>query len=208
MKFIFLLLMIFGCCTLSGQGGYYFKNGGDTVYCEFKKVFPTTIKVKTKEQKNLWITAEEISGFTKDGVSFVSKKILNQKKNPNIFLPDDKIDRSYKFSDPNLGMISGNGVTFYQLEEFGGVSAYGRSSSVSLYIENDSLGLSKVPLIKLIGRPNQSDVIKFLRSYLKNNKATESKLNSMESWNGFDYKAIRNLIEEFLGKKLKDVQEI
>ncbi|MEP7374851.1 MAG: hypothetical protein ABI675_15750 [Chitinophagaceae bacterium] len=168
--------MILGGCALFGQGDYYFKTGGDTVYCEFKKVFPTTIKVKTKGQKNLWLTAEEISGFTKDGVSFVSKKILNQKKDPHIFLPDDKADRKYKFNDPNLSMISGNGLAFYELVEFGSVPAYGRSSSVSFYIENDSLGLSKVPQTKLIGGADEIEVISFLLSYLKSNKTVEKNL--------------------------------
>jgi len=206
MKFYFLCLMLFGCCTLFGQDGYYFKTVGDTVYCQFKKVFPGFIKVKTKEQKNLWLTADEIKGFTKDGIPFVSKKILNPKKDPYIFLPNDKMDRQYKFSDPNLAMISGNGITFYELVEFGGVSAhtYGRSSTISLYIENDSLGLSKVPQMKLIGGADQMEVTNVLHNYLKSNKAIEKKLNSMKNWNTINYKEIRKLIEEFTGKEFVD----
>jgi len=37
--------------------------------------------------------------------------------------------------------------------EFGGVSRYqyGRSTTITFYIENDSLGLTKVPYMKAIG---------------------------------------------------------
>jgi hypothetical protein len=185
-----------------GQDGYYVGKGGDTVFCEFKKVFPRAIKVKTEKEGTKTFSPDDVSAFTKDGVSFKAKKITNQKKNSFIFLPDDKEDRKYLYSDPNLTMISGKGVTFYELEEFGGASRYGRDVTITFYIENDSLGLTKVPYLKAIGGSAEPiDVINALYDYLKSDEATAKKLTVNESWKTFNYKGVRKLITGFMGKE-------
>lgn len=188
------------------QDGYYVGTGGDTVFCEFKRVFPRSIRVKTENEGTKNLSTDEVSAFKKNGILFKAKKILNQKKNAFIFLPDDKTDRKYLYSDPNLVMISAKGVTFYELEEFGGGGGeYGRGSIITFYIENDSLGLTKVPYVKAIGGSTESiEVINALYNYLKSDEATEKKLNVNESWKTFNYKGIRKLISGFMGKELVD----
>jgi len=201
MKYFFSgLTVIISCCAF-GQNGYYFLPNGDTIYCEIKKVFPRVVQVKTEKKRIEKFEANEIKGFTKNGIFFISKKILNQKKNQFIFLPDNKEDGKYLYSDPTLDKISGRGITFYELTEFGGVSQYGRRSTITFYIENDSLGLTKIPYMSAIGSSvEKTDVINALYNYLKNDEATGKKLNVNESWKTFNYKGIRKLITDFLGK--------
>jgi len=201
MKYFFLVFGLIISRCLLGQSNYYVGKGGDTVFCEFKKVFPRSIRVKTEKEGTKTLSTDQVSAFTKDGVPFKAKKITNQKKNPFIFLPGDKEDRKYLYSDPNLVMISGKGITFFELEEFGGVSQYGRSITVTFYIENDSLGLTKVPYMKAIGgNTEQIDVINALYGYLSSNEAIEKKLSVNESWKTFNYKGIRKLVTGFMGK--------
>lgn len=206
MKYFFLNITLIAWCCATGQDGYYVTKEGDTVQCEFKKVLPGMISVKTEKKGTSTFSPEEIRGFTRDGVSFASKKIMNQKKHPFIFLPNDKADRKYLYSDPNLVMISGRGVTFYDLTEFIDNYRYGgRAATTTLYIENDSLGLTQVPHVKAIGgNTEEIDVINALYNYLKVDEAVEKKLNVNESWKTFNHKGIRKLIEEFMGKKFVD----
>ena len=96
---------------------------------------------------------------------------------------------------------NGKGVTFYELTEFGGPTRYGRTSTVSFYIESDSLGLNEVPYMSALGsRTSQTDVINVLYGYLKTDEETTKKLNPDESWKTFNYKGIRKLITGFMGK--------
>lgn len=205
MKYFLLAMAIILGESAFAQNGYYIENDGDTVQCEFKKAYPRGIKVKTEKDKNLSLGVDEIKEFVKDGIPFRVKRITNEKREKfaSIFFPDDKVDRAYSYSDPNLVMISGKGVTFYELEEFGGVTQYGRSREITLYIENDSLGLIEVPTMRGIGGgPEKIDVINVLYKYLRHDEATEKKLNVNESWKTFNYKGVRKLIESFMGKEL------
>jgi hypothetical protein len=204
MRYLFWIFLLLACCNVFGQNGYYVENSGDTVYCEFKKVFPGGLTVKTDKEGRKLIGAKDIKGFAKDGIVFVSKKIINQRKNAFVLLPGDKKDRKYNYSDPNLSMIFGNGLTFYELVEFSGAGQYGRDVTISLFIENDSLGLTKVPYTAGIGGVDKTKVIELLTPYLKSNEAIAQKLNANESWKTFNYKGIKKLMEEFTGKKMED----
>ena len=210
MKYYLLALVLMLSSYLFGQGGYYVTIGGDTVRCEFKKCFPRSIKVKTEQNGTQTLETDEVVSFVKDGVPFVRKKIVNQEKRAYIFLPNDKVDRKYQYSDPNLVMMSGKGITFYELEEFGGVEthggmSYGRSATITFYVENDSLGLTKVPQMQAIGSSVEKiDVIRALSGYLNRDEATAKKLSEDESWKTFNYKGIRKLISGYIGKEFVD----
>lgn len=204
MKYFLLVLTWIISQQLLAQD-YYVGKGGDTVYCEFKRALPRSIKVKVRDGGTKTFSADEVSAFSKNDIVLKAKKINGLKKNTIIFLPVDKKDQKYLYSDANVVIISGKGVTFYELEEFGGVSDMGRDAMLNFYIENDSLGLTYVPYTQAIGGNTKSaDVINALYDYLKSDSVVEKKLNVNESWKTFNYKGIRKLIEEFMGKELVD----
>jgi hypothetical protein len=216
MRYYLLSFELLISFCLSGQGDYYITKNGDTVQCEFKKVLPHEIKVKNEKDEVISLDADEIKGFANDGIGFASKKIVNQKKKPYIFLPDDATDRKYQYDkefkplrytwvEVNLVMMSGKGVVFYELTELGRITQNGRDVTTTFYIENDSLGLSKVPYLSAIGgSAEQTDVIDALYNYLKIDGVIEKKLNVNEPWKTFNYKGIRKLITEFMGKEFVD----
>ena len=201
-KKILVLSGLFFVCTCVYAQQYYITLNNDTVSCEIKKVFPRGIKIKTKEEGAKTFSSDEIKGFRMNGIPFTAKKVVNAKKDKLIFLPNDKVDRKFLYSDPNLVMISGKGVTFYELTEFGSVSTYGgRSVTVSLFIENDSLGLTKVPYMSaMFSNVEQKDVVNALYDYLKNDDETRKKLDVNESWKTFNLKGIRKLMSGYTGK--------
>jgi hypothetical protein len=100
-------------------------------------------------------------------------------------------------------MIAAKGVTFYELTEFVmDTRGYGRSSEITLYIENDSLGLSVVPYIKAFGGNDaKEEVIKVLYEYLKADETFAKRLTVNEQAKAFRLKGIEQLIFEFMGKE-------
>lgn len=202
MKFELLGLMLIVCNNTFGQNGNYIQAGGDTVYCEIKKVFPRSVQVEVNG-KTKTLKADEIAGFTLNGVFFEAKNVKNKKKYNYIFFPDDKMDRKYLYRDPVLNMISAKGVTFYKLTEFVmDTRGYGRSSEITLYIENDSLGLSEIPYLKAFGGNDaKEEVIKVLYEYLKADEAIAKRLTVNEQAKAFRLKGIEQLIYEFTGKE-------
>ena len=115
---------------LFGQDDYYITRQGDSVKCEIKKVFPDGIKVKTVKKDDVSFEVNEIKGFKKDGIYFVSKEITNRDRNPFIFLPDNAGDIKYNYDKKfkpgqwdwvkaDVAVTSGRGIRIYELIETG-----------------------------------------------------------------------------------------
>ena len=216
MRYILSVSITFISFCLFGQDEYYITKQGDSVKCEVKKVFPDGIKVETDSKKNVSLDVDEIKGFIKDGIGFVSKRITNREKKKFIFLPGPAVETKYSYDkkfktgawgwvDVDLVITVGKGIRFYELIELGPVDKYGRQIERTFYIENDSLGLRWVPYLSAIGSSEEKiDVINALYDYLRDNEVIEKKLSINESWKTFNYKGIKNLIELYMGKSLND----
>ena len=210
---VVILMISFG---LFGQD-YYITRQGDSVTCEIKRVFPDGIKVKTDKKEDHSLEATQIKAFTKDGIYFVSKQITNREKKPFIFLPYNAGDTRYNYDKKfklgewdwiktELIVTSGTGIRFYELIESGTPKKnYLPRVEYTFYIESDSLGMRMIPYLSAIGgNADKIDVINALYDYLRDNESIEKKLSLNESWKTFNYKGVKKLIEEYIGKKLVD----
>lgn len=215
MRTILIFIGIVAYNVVFGQH-YYIVLNGDTANCEILKEEPYSIKIKSDDSKKDWISAKEMKGYiSSNGVFMESKRIINKnKKDTVILLPQYRTDRKYTYTDSEVSMVTGNGVTFYELRIYekpkvtiylnstGGMPT-GRRSWLETYIENDSVGLSKVNYLTNPDEAQQKlDAINSVYFYLMGNKDIEKKLSVYGDYRNFTEKGLKKLIAEFIGKKL------
>ena len=215
MRYLISVIIIMISFGVFGQD-YYITKQGDSVKCEIKRVFPDEIKVRTDKEDDVSFEVNQVKGFIKDGIYFASKVITNRDRKPFIFLPGNTGDLKYNYDKKfKLGawdwvkadviVTSGRGIRIYELIESGSPSK-DRMARIehTLYIENDTLGLRLLPYISGQNDVEKVQVINVLRSYLRHDAAIAKKLTLDEPWKSFNYKGVRKLIEEYIGKKFVD----
>ena len=204
----FCLLGLISATKFSNGQDFYITLNNDTVKCDVRKDFPHSVKVKVKDSGTKVFDPSEIKGYKRDDVYFESKKILNGGKGINalIFLPSDKVDRKYLYSDPILSMTSNGTTTFYEVTTFsmGGYGG-GRNTDIDLFVENDTLGLKLIPRMQAVfGTKSKQDVLEVLGDYIKDNKELFQKLEADDSYKTFNYKGIKKIFSDYFGKSVVD----
>lgn len=230
-RILWIVLLFISANTFAQDKNEFFvKNNGDTVYCDIKKVDLERIKVdKTNGGKKNW-DAKELRSFffentkwesylflaKREKMLFDSKKMRDRVDSIYIFLPDSKKSAYYDLSergDPFSGYTNGyvsvttDGKTTFYETKMNGWGANSSSSSFAIFIKNDDLGISGIPIISFSKRTpgTKEETIEILKKYTEDKPELASQFN--ESWKA-NLKNIKGFIAQYLGKPLTEKERM
>lgn len=198
MRVVFVIIGLMLCCITNCQH-YYVTNQNDTIECFILDEWPKYIRIKQKDSKKDRISPDEMKCYLGTNVIMGSKRIINQSsKDSLILLPLYPVENEIRSKNFEIKIIKGNGLTFYEVKTYEkfvewwlkhdsrDVYIRGRDFKEENFIENDSIGLSK---IKYLTNPDDEqqklDAINSVYFYLMDNKEIEQKLSMYGDYRNF-----------------------
>ncbi|MCO4291826.1 hypothetical protein NF867_02995 [Solitalea sp. MAHUQ-68] len=168
------------------------------------KAMPRSVKIGLRgKNKDQVFTAGSIKGYFDDmsSITYISKKVLNADEDDFIFIPKGKViseESTVKFYDGNMKCILNEKVSYLLITTYGGLVSYGgkvsgRSVITELYLENDKVGLKKIPF-GFLG--DKLETSKILLEYFRDNRSIVTKINTGRIKNTAN--GIKELVQEYI----------